>query len=368
MDFFQNITFRRTRTHSDSILNKTDELLTDTINDDSDNNESLSSLPDLSKEHQQEELTVLKLQLQKLENELRSAHQEIECLSLENTKLREHNLELTKKNDLYKTVTYGPVKSTKTTTPNKKRKPSNKQTQTETCSTNLAKLSTAEQTSKEINKQQACTNDKNQKTKNKICILSSNNRNNITQTAENTFEAAYDLCHYLLPNTNTERMLCNINTKLKDFTINDFCIILIGENDFRTTTAYFDLIFYIRSTLSEIKHTNVIICAPTYKYGRNNNIYNSRIENFNNLLYLDILAHEHAYFLDSNKNLSCDFKMFDKLTGRLNNYGMSIIFTDIINYINDIIKFDIQNDILMNVNNINNSMHDNLTNNELFLV
>lgn len=158
-------------------------------------------------------------------------------------------------------------------------------------------------------------------------------------------------------------MLLNFDKKLKDFTLSDICIILIGENDFNTTTAYFDLIFYIRSTLSEIKHTNVIICTPTFKYEWHTNIYNSRIENFNNSLYLDILAHEHAYYLDSNKNLLCDFKMFDKLTGKLNNNGMSIVFTDILYYINDIIKFDL-NDI--SLTKINTSVNDNRSNNELF--
>lgn len=160
-------------------------------------------------------------------------------------------------------------------------------------------------------------------------------------------------------------MLYNIDAKLKYFTLNDFCVILIGEEDFKTTAAYFDLIFYIRSTLSEIKHTNIIICTPTFKYGRHTNIYNCRVENFNNLLYLVILAHEHAYFLDSNKNLSCDIKMFDNFTGKLNNYGMSIAFTDIFYYINDIIKFDLQNDISLTKDN--NSMHDKGLSNELFL-
>lgn len=54
-----------------------------------------------------------------------------------------------------------------------------------------------------------------------------------------------------------------------------------------------------------------------------------RVENFNNLLYQDILAHEHAYFIDSNKNLTWDYEMYRQNTGTVNNYGMQIIFQDI---------------------------------------
>ena len=67
-------------------------------------------------------------------------------------------------------------------------------------------------------------------------------------------------------------------------------------------------------------------------------MYNGRVEHFNNLLYQDILLHDHAYFIDSNKNLTWDTKMYWKNTGSVNNYGMQIIFEDIadlINYINE---------------------------------
>lgn len=167
MDFLQNITIRRTRTQSDSNLNKTNELSTDTLDDESDNTESLSSLPNLSKEYQQKELLIMfKAQIENLETELRGAHQEIECLSLENTNLKKLNQDLVKKNKLYKTVTCRPVKSTKTITPNKKKNRNDKQTQTAaTCSSKLTDLSTIEQPQKEINTPQACINNKEQKRK-----------------------------------------------------------------------------------------------------------------------------------------------------------------------------------------------------------
>lgn len=88
--------------------------------------------------------------------------------------------------------------------------------------------------------------------------------------------------------------------------------------------------------MKQISHTNVIICTPTYKLQNYTNIYNWRIETFNNLLYLDILSHEHAYFLDCNCNLNYDHTMFDLLKGRINNYGLRNIFENLLHLINDI--------------------------------
>lgn len=91
-----------------------------------------------------------------------------------------------------------------------------------------------------------------------------------------------------------------------------------------------------------MKHTNIIICAPTYKYGSHCNMYNWRVQNFNNLLYLDTLAQEHAYFLDSNKNLTWDYNMFDRRTGTIYNNGMKTIFKDIQEFIDGIILYETQ--------------------------
>lgn len=43
---------------------------------------------------------------------------------------------------------------------------------------------------------------------------------------------------------------------------------------------------------------------------QNITMFNWRVETFNNLLYLDIMTHEHAYILDSNKYLDYNYNMF----------------------------------------------------------
>lgn len=135
-------------------------------------------------------------------------------------------------------------------------------------------------------------------------------------------------------------MLTSIETKLINFTKNDLCIIFIGEEDFLKTKDYLDIIYHLRSTLLSIKNTNIIICAPIYKYEENMNLFNWRIEHFNNLLYLDAITHKYAEVLDSNLNLKYDHTMFYKKSGKLNNYGLSVIFNDLNKMI---IKMDNEN-------------------------
>lgn len=59
------------------------------------------------------------------------------------------------------------------------------------------------------------------------------------------------------------------------------------------------------------------------------NMYNWRVENFNNLLYLDICTHEHAYILDSNKELNYDFSMFSSYSGKIKDYGYRNVFLNL---------------------------------------
>lgn len=65
-------------------------------------------------------------------------------------------------------------------------------------------------------------------------------------------------------------------------------------------------------------------------------MFNRRIETFNHLLYLDITTHEHAYLLDSNRQLDYDFSMFNKRFGFVNNFGMKTIFNTLQYLITDI--------------------------------
>lgn len=338
-----NITLRRPRTYSDPNKNNVSEVSTHTVHD-----ESVSSMPDLSNDESQNELIdKLKQQIKKLESELSSAHQEIETLSIENTNLKCANLELLEQNNVYKTITQSPIKKIKTKTPLRKEKVrGNKQIHT-SCqlqsSPTIDITNTPDQplSSTGTKTMQRQTETKKKKPINKIHILSTNTRHKILSISQNTFPEKYEICHYLKPNCNTEQLINNLETKIQDFTMNDFCVILIGEEDFKSTHDYFSLILYIREVLQKLNHTNIIICAPTFKYGHHTNMFNWRVANFNNLLYFDILEHEHAYFLDSNRNLKCSYEMFNIKSGTVNNVGVKTIFEDIRDFINGIIQYDL---------------------------
>lgn len=166
------------------------------------------------------------------------------------------------------------------------------------------------------------------KQNNKICIISSNNCNSILYTAREKLPD-FEICHYIKPHCGVRQLLEQLKQKLINYTMKDFCIVLIGEDDFNTTGNNVDMIYDIRNTLKDILTTNIILCLPNFKLNNWSNMFNSRIENFNNLLYLDVMTHLYTYILDSNLNLSYDSVMFDQRTGRINNNGISTIFEDL---------------------------------------
>lgn len=320
----ENITFRRTRTNSNSC-----GILNDTMED------SFDSIPDMSTDGISETsklITSLKNRIISLESELVTANQKIETLSEENNVLKNLNKQLQNNTEVNKQISS--PSSKKSSSPIKSQKDIKK----------IAAIKTKKQI--EILKPDSPKKLSHPQTKERcnICILSTNNRNKIIDIATTTFaNHSENVSHYIKSHCYVERLIENIEAVLKTYTMKDFCIILIGEEDFKTTRDYFQLIFSIRTILQKVTHTNIIICSPTYQLNFYKGMYNWRVENFNNLLYLDVLTHEHAYFLDSNKHLSCDYSMFEKRTGLINNYGMQTIFKDIENLIHEIKKFHILN-------------------------
>lgn len=353
MNFFENITMRRTRTKSDSST-----VINQSQNDTFEN--TLNSLPDLSSDdindaHQQ--ITKLKERIDKLVLELNSAHQEIESLSLENNDLKQINIVLRSKNNHLTELTHSPIKKHKKTTPIKKCPENNKQTQTDPSFisnqkevTTLNKTSSVktipEQIQQPINSNsqlsssnttpniRAATTTEQSFTKHKICLLSSETSNRLYTIAERTTLRNYEICHYRKPTCGLRQILHKIEGKVQNFTHSDYCVIYIGEEDFRKTHNYLELVIFIRETLIELSHTNFIICLPTFKYMIDANLmYNSRVETFNNLIYLDINTCNYAYLLDSNSNLSYDYDTYSKRYGTLNSSGLNIVMSDLQNLI-----------------------------------
>lgn len=100
--------------------------------------------------------------------------------------------------------------------------------------------------------------------KRKLCILSNNPHSGSLQTIENTFSDQFQYCRYSYPNAKINQLLCNLSSKISDYTMNDYCVILLGETDLKMNCNLIELINTIRESLVKIKHTNIIICVPTY--------------------------------------------------------------------------------------------------------
>lgn len=350
MNFLENITFRSTRTRTEP---EDDSITSQAVNETTNN-----SMPDLSEDDDDSEIKTLTNEIEKLTIQLNGAHKEIEILSLENNNLKQTNDELRKRNELLENSnSNSPCKQRATTT---KKSTNTKETQTEPDSTvspsknsqilTTQKKSQVESQKKGNNKRldkpgapmesakrvstegtlqiQDPKATKSESTKNKICIVSANKVNNILSIAEDTFQN-HQICHYISPNCGLLRLLSNLHQKVIDYTMKDHCIILVGEEDFQKTNNYVEIIIEARRILEEIKHTNIILCVPTFQLSDYSTMFNWRIETFNNLLQLDLQTYNYATAFDSNLDLFYDFTMFSKVNRKINDCGMRNIFRNL---------------------------------------
>lgn len=326
-----NITFRRTQTTSEPMANVSEVLMNQTI-DESDN-----SLPDTSIDSNNEEVLKLKERINKLELELKIAHQEIESLSTENNKLKTQNNEILNKAESCGKKNRSPESSkNKARTPLKKGQGKAKAKKTETPTQSLKTKFDSDtkcNTGKETHSK--CSKKVKSPKKRKLHIISNCNYIGALENIDNTFRKQFDFFHFVSPGSGLKEILSDMNKKVQNLTINDYCMIMIGEKDFRSSEDYIELVKLIRQSLKPITHTNIIICCPTYVRG--SLLHNYRVELFNHLLYLDIMNNEYAYFFDTNLDLPLD--MFSNHTGKLNKLGTKRVFENIF----DRLIIDIQN-------------------------
>lgn len=324
------ITFRRNRTSVSETKSNKEESIQHILDD------TKNSLPNMSDDEESSYIKELKEKLEKLDIELQAAHEEVNKLNMENNSLKKTVEELTRKNELFKKVTTNCIKDSsplkqksKTSTPLKALKPRSKAklSQEKNTTQGTHSIKSQEVHSKPSGKNQS-------KKKPQLCIISNNKRNKILQLSEESYFTDLQIIHYVTPTGGIKEMLLGLQSKLKQYTKSDYCVILIGETDFETTQNYLNLIYEIRNTVQQVDWTNIIICTPTYKCGPFSNMYNSRVETFNNLLYLDTQTHEYAWMLDSNTNLQYDYTMFSGPQYTINDSGIRIILGDIKQAIN----------------------------------
>lgn len=324
--------------------------LSDSFTEEAD--EDSTSLNRLSRSYQDltkctyDQLESLQLKVLQLEEKLESADQQIEELLNENfcLKKKSNEYEETIKN-LRTICRTTPSKGQNKTKLNKTTRQESyvnyKVTRTEENIKNIGPCNSPDIESPKPNTRQKLSelntsNIMDDTKKGKVLLLSSNKTNNILKIAQRTLEEEYNVCHYLLPNSGLQRLTEGIGRKLEGFTRNDYCVILLGEQDFHATNVLSSLVKRLRDTLSSMYSTNILICSPTFKYSKYSNMFNSRIETFNELLNRDVIKFEYAYLIDSNLNLTYDRKMFHLNSGKVNNRGMLTIFDQIKSRISEI--------------------------------
>jgi hypothetical protein len=178
--------------------------------------------------------------------------------------------------------------------------------------------------------------------KRRLTFISSNNKNKIFKIARsNAYMEKFHIFHHVTPGCGVLQLLKYAEKEAQQLTHSDYCVLLIGEEDFRRSSDYVNIVQCIRQSLSKIQNTNIVISAPTYIYGLE--LYNCRVEHFNSLLFLDVSSHNYAYLYDS--NLTLDYDMFSLRTGKLNNVGMRDVIGGIRNLM---INTDRDNDMLLN--------------------
>lgn len=334
MNFFGNLSLRRSQR-----LRCNNKSLSGTSTNENDSNSmtldgTTDSMPNIS-DCENDEVRELKLEIDKLNLELKAAHETINKLSIENMDLKKTATDGIKCNTMIST----PGRSSKQSTPKNKKqwkklkipqfsKENTQHNMTSVCTTPIALTSTNCQNTQSIPKTELSSQ------KRKLCIISSNKQNKLLSIAEDKFED-FQLCHYLTPYCGIQTLIKNLNMKLTDYSKEDYCIILIGDEDFNKAKNYTDLIVHIRETLFSIQHTNVILCLPTYKYKNFSQLFNCRIEMFNNLLYSDIQAHKYVTLFDTNFDLSADYTMFSRRHGSLNNNGMLNVLNNLEKLVNE---------------------------------
>ncbi|KAF9406832.1 hypothetical protein HW555_012929 [Spodoptera exigua] len=323
-------------TNEKSIFDTTMMSIPDSLNDDSDTINNLIE--------QNKKLTV----------ELLSAHQEIENLNNENFRLKSDLQEMIRKSNTCNKICSTPSK--KCVTPTHKQKILNlnrdistdiferadskydKETQTTNTSNqtqNILASEYAHHISTSVNNQNSSTKEQNKnicmktKERNKLCIISSEKIRGSLSVTEDVFSNHFDFCHYIMPNCNVKQITSDIEQKLKGFTIKDYCLLFIGQNDVRFESEHINAINALKESLQKIKHTNVVICAPTYIRGAP--IYNFKAEMFGKLLRLDLLNNDYAYLFDTNYDLSLE--MFSNTTGKINKDGLRNIYNRIMDNI-----------------------------------
>ncbi|CAG5006123.1 unnamed protein product [Parnassius apollo] len=246
-----------------------------------------NSLPDFSRIITSDNLQVLKLELMRLQTELNIANNEIKNLNAINTELNKKNQEQEKIIELYKTINVDELNPSKVLTnpcmstplgnqsEKVKRYPSYKKEFPLPEDGNKKHIATIPihankrdftsrnniiDTSKPIN----YTEKHIFNTKPNICIISGiSNHKQSSIKRDKMMEQSAAYSHYRTPGGDIDQLSRGLQEKLANFTLNDFCILMIGDTDFKVSKNYKNIVYILKQRILAVQHTNIIICLPT---------------------------------------------------------------------------------------------------------
>lgn len=314
------------------------------------------SCPELQHLKTCQEIENMKRTIEDLRIKLLSAETEIENIVAENVALKNENAKKDKKiEQLRKFCTQTPTSTPKQNKRKKLKMPTSKVFEIQNENTVLdisdkMEDKNAHQITQGVKQEEKHVHCQDSETtrRRKLCILSSNRKNKVLKIIQGRLTDT-DICHFLKPGCDIQQLLTGMEEKLKGFTMEDFCVIFIGEGDFEKTSNYVNTIEYIKNRIMLVQHTNVIICVPTFKCKRSVTLFNKRIEIFNKLLYLDNMLNEYAFVVDSNRNLAYTSEMFNYYTGKINNRAFKKIVESIVELINNIENYNSNIEIMLQV-------------------
>lgn len=308
---------------------------------------SRHSLPNINNQIQNIVIEELKEEVRVLREQLLGADNEIQKLLGETYTLRNELSDTRKKCDLYKKLLKGEAPLTPSRTPVNKTKivkqviPTAKFTDSDsssgpaskTCDSEFIDFKVVETKNRSLFNERAAINDlksgkyNNVSAKNKLLFLSSNNKNKITKiVTDGDYFPNFSFCHYIKPGVGVKHLLEDINSHLTHMTRHDYCVVLIGEDDFKRSNDLVALVQYIRESVKNITFTNLILACPTFICGRP--LYNARVDIFNHLLFKDLNNYNKCFYAyDCNSNLKPE--MFSMWSGKLSNSGMNNIIENL---------------------------------------
>lgn len=268
----------------------------------------------------------LKHTISKLQRDLASAHNEVETLLTERSKLQKQITAYQKKvkqltllckksksSPIAKTRAYNNTEESPNTLPenrmnkssfhhlhqnqnlltqNFQQDQSNPETKTEKRYTkskrNLKQKYFLEKSATEVSTGEEKIEDSKTQSKHRVIILADQQGRHVQQTLQELLGTKYDVFCFWKPGASLSDILLTCKSELNSLCLDDY-VVLIG---FRNDTNIFSIRYTLASWIARVQNTNIIVCESSYNRHLNEKKLNNEIKyickQFNNTVFLDM--------------------------------------------------------------------------------